>query len=183
MLRLPSRLQRLTPHCRNIEVKARIDRLSDVRARLASLPCRGEQQLSQTDTFFHVVRGRLKLRQFADGTGELIFYVRPDQAGPKLSQYDRILCQDALTVLRALSTALGVRGVVKKRRHVVLVGNTRIHLDEVEGLGSFVELEVVLRDSDSVSAGEQTAADLLRALGIPASSLISGAYLDLLEQR
>ena len=65
----------------------------------------------------------------------------------------------------------------------MLVGNTRIHLDEVEGLGSFVELEVVLRDSDSVSAGEQTAADLLRALGIPASSLISGAYLDLLEQR
>jgi len=128
------------------------------------------------------VRGRLKLREFADGTGELIFYERPDQPGPKLSQYDRSPCPDALAVLRALSAALGVRGVVKKRRHVVLVGNTRIHLDEVEGLGSFVELEVVLRDSDSVSAGERTVADLLRALGIPVSSLISGAYLDLLEQ-
>jgi len=182
MLRPPSRLQHVTPPCRNIEVKARIDSLSDVRARLITLPCHGEHHLYQTDTFFHVVRGRLKLREFADGTGELIFYERPDQPGPKLSQYDRSPCPDALAVLRALSAALGVRGVVKKRRHVVLVGNTRIHLDEVEGLGSFVELEVVLRDSDSVSAGERTVVDLLRALGIPVSSLISGAYLDLLEQ-
>src|SRR2546421_565877 len=92
---------------RNIEVKARIDSLSDVRARLPALPCHGEHHLYQTDTFFHVVRGRLKLREFADGTGELIFYERPDEAGPKLSQYDRIPCHDAVPVLRALSTALG----------------------------------------------------------------------------
>jgi len=167
---------------RNIEVKARIDGLSDVRAGLAALPCHGEHHLCQTDTFFHVVRGRLKLREFADGTGELIFYERPDEAGPKLSQYGRIPCHDAVPLLRALSTAVGVRGVIRKRRQVVLIGNTRIHLDEVEGLGSFLELEVVLRDSDTVAAGQRTAAELLQILGIPESQLVSGAYLDLLEQ-
>ena len=168
---------------RNIEVKARIDSLSDVRARLPALPCHGEHHLYQTDTFFHVVRGRLKLREFADGTGELIFYERPDEAGPKLSQYDRIPCDDTVPVLRALSTALGVRGVIRKRRQVVLIGNTRIHLDEVEGLGSFLELEVVLRDSDTVAAGQRTAAELLQILGIPESKLVSGAYLDLLQTK
>ncbi len=80
-----------------------------------------------------------------------------------------------------LSNALGVVGRVRKRRRLYLVGNTRIHLDEVEGLGSFLELEVVLSGPQTVAEGEAVARSLMRELGIPRSSLIHGAYLDLIE--
>jgi len=166
---------------RNIELKARVAGLAAVRARLGAMPRLGEHFLIQTDTFFFVKRGRLKLRQLDDGTGELIFYERPDQAEAKLSRYERMPCEDPRVVLRTLSIALGVRGVVRKRRHVILVGNTRVHLDEVDRLGSFVELEVVLGRHESISSGNKTAADLFHALGIPASDLVSCAYIDLLE--
>jgi predicted adenylyl cyclase CyaB len=77
---------------------------------------------------------------------------------------------------------LPVRGVVVKRREVIIVGRTRIHLDEVRHLGSFLELEVVLRDDEPAEAGEREARRLLETLGIATSSLISGAYIDLLER-
>jgi adenylate cyclase class IV len=109
-------------------------------------------------------------------------------------------------MLQALSTALGVRGVVRKHRHVILIDNTRVHLDEVEGLGSFIEFEVVLEESEAVSRGtkvtpfgpwskapqasfddqtrgERIVAELLATLQIPASHLVRGAYIDLLEER
>jgi predicted adenylyl cyclase CyaB len=165
---------------RNIEIKARVSDLAEIRARVLALGCRGEEHLRQSDTFFQVARGRLKLREFGDGSGELIFYERPDDAGAKLSRYERLPCAEPERMRRVLTTALGVKGSVKKQRHVLLVGNTRVHLDEVEGLGSFVELEVVLGDSEPAAAGEKVAAELMRALGIEASSLVSGAYLDLL---
>jgi predicted adenylyl cyclase CyaB len=165
---------------RNIEIKARVADLAAIRARVLALGCRGEEHLTQCDTFFQVARGRLKLREFGDGSGELIFYERPDQSGAKLSQYERLPCADPERTRRVLSAALGVKGSVKKQRHVLLVGDTRVHLDEVEGLGSFVELEVVLGDAQPATAGETVAAELVRALGIETSSLVSGAYLDLL---
>ncbi|MEJ2144810.1 MAG: class IV adenylate cyclase, partial [Acidobacteriota bacterium] len=77
--------------------------------------------------------------------------------------------------------ALGVIGRVRKRRRLYLAGNTRIHLDEVEGLGSFLELEVVLSGSQTVAEGEAVAQSLMRELGIPESDLIQGAYVDLIE--
>jgi predicted adenylyl cyclase CyaB len=82
-----------------------------------------------------------------------------------------------------LSAGLGVRGVVRKRRLVYVVGNTRIHLDEVEGLGSFLELEVVLSPGESLEAGVATATELVRKLGIQESDLIQTAYIDLLESK
>jgi predicted adenylyl cyclase CyaB len=165
---------------RNIEIKARVGDLAAIRARVHTLGYRGEEHLTQCDTFFQVARGRLKLREFGDGSGELIFYERADQTGAKLSRYERLPCADPELMRRVLSAALGVKGRVKKQRHLLLVGNTRVHLDEVEGLGSFVELEVVLGDVEPASAGEKVAAELMRALGIESSSLVSGAYLDLL---
>src|SRR5579863_7597996 len=88
---------------RNIEIKARVDNLAELRERLLRLPIRGTEQLDQTDTFFYVPHGRLKLREFTDSSAELIFYERPDEPGAKLSQYDRAACSESKTMKRVLS--------------------------------------------------------------------------------
>ena len=168
----------------NVEIKARIPRvefaaLREGTAALASSPA---DTLHQTDTFFTTEKGRLKLREFRDGTGELIYYERPNQPGPKHSSYTRSDCPEPASMREALARALGVRGVVEKRREVFMAGQTRIHLDEVRGLGSFLELEVVLTPGQSVHAGELIARDLMERLGVPAESLESAAYIDLLEE-
>ena len=124
----------------------------------------------------------MKLRQSSDGSGELIFYERSDQAGPKESSYSRCACPEPKAVSAVLGQALGVRGVVEKRREVFIIGRTRIHLDDVRGLGSFLEIEVVLDDGEAAAAGEQVARELLAAFGVPASALVARAYIDLLEE-
>lgn len=165
---------------RNVEIKARLRDPDRIRTHLESLRASGPQHLSQTDTFFNVPSGRLKLRDFGDGTGELIAYERDDTAGPKLSSYSRSPTAAPSELLAVLTRALGTRGVVRKQRAVYLVGQTRVHLDEVEGLGSFVELEVVLRDDQSVSDGDAVAVHLLQQLHIDAKDLVTHAYIDLL---
>ena len=80
-----------------------------------------------------------------------------------------------------LTRACGTLGRVRKRRILVLVGGTRVHLDSVEGLGDFLELEVVLRPGQTVAEGEAIARDLMAQLGVPEQALVSGAYLDLLR--
>lgn len=167
---------------RNIEVKCRVPNLTEVRAKALGIAARPSELVEQTDTFFVVPAGRLKVREFRDGSGELISYDRPDQPGPKESAYTRVPCQDAKVLAQAIGSVLPLRGVVVKRREVIIVGRTRIHLDDVRNLGTFVELEVVLRDDELPEAGEREALHLLDALGIPASSLLSGAYIDLLER-
>lgn len=166
---------------RNIEIKARVSDLPRCRARVASLAPTPPEVLAQTDTFFAVPRGRLKLRQFSDGSGELIFYERPDGAGPKGSLYSRCACPEPQAVSAVLAHALGVRGVVEKRREVFMIGRSRIHLDEVRGLGTFLEIEVVLGEREGDAEGERVARELLAAFGVPASDLVGRAYLDLLE--
>jgi len=168
---------------RNIEIKARVPDLPRLRARVASLAAAGSEVLVQRDTFFVVPHGRLKLRQSSDGSGELIFYERPDQPGPKESSYSRYPCHDPDALATLLRHALGVRGVVEKRREVFVIGRARIHLDEVRGLGAFSEIEVALDDGVSAAEGEREARELMAAFGIPESALLAPAYLDLLEER
>ncbi len=166
---------------RNVEIKARLRDPAATAARARELAAAEAVVINQRDTFFACPEGRLKLREFADGRGELIFYRRPDQAGPKVSDYALAPVEDARALLAVLEAALPVRGVVAKRRSLLMCGRTRIHLDEVEGLGSFLELEVVLRGDEAATDGEAEARRLLDALGIPARDLVEGAYLDLLE--
>ena len=166
---------------RNIEIKASVPDLARIRAKAASLAAGPGQTIEQSDVFFVVPRGRLKVREFADGSGELLAYDRADEAGPKESDYVRVACPDARALVEALSRALPARGTVAKRRELFLAGRTRIHLDQVEDLGAFVELEVVLAEDERIENGVREAHELLRALGIPESALIAGAYIDLLE--
>jgi adenylate cyclase class IV len=168
---------------RNIEIKARVAALEPVRATALSLATGPAEILHQTDTFFMVPEGRLKVREFTDGTGELIAYHRPNVPGLRQSVYSRCVCDRASVLCEALSRVLPVRGMVRKEREVMLIGQTRVHLDTVEGLGTFVELEVVLSDGESAEHGEHVARDLLRTLQIPDESLIAEAYIDLLDGR
>jgi len=166
---------------RNVEIKAQVSGLDAIRARAASLALNPAEILQQTDTFFVVSRGRLKVREFSDGTGELISYERPDDRDPKESVYERYPCRNARALVQTLGKALPVRGTVVKRREVFLVGRTRIHLDQVQSLGAFVELEVVLSDGEPAEHGKHVARDLFRKLDIPETGLLAQAYIDLLE--
>lgn len=165
---------------RNIEIKAR-SRDFDAQVRTAAgLADGAPSRLFQEDTFFHVPRGRLKLRDFGDGTGELIQYHRADTSGPKQSDYTRSATREPGSLKETLTAALGVRAVVRKHRTVFLVGQTRVHLDEVEGLGHFIELEVVLGPEETAAQGTAVARELMSALGIRQADLVAGAYVDLL---
>ena len=165
---------------RNIEIKARIRSVEAVLPRALSLADGPAQTIAQDDTFFHVPHGRLKLRQFEDGSAELIHYHRPDQGEAKASDYVRVPTPDPAALREALARGLGLRGRVRKLRQLLLVGATRIHLDRVEGLGDFMELEVVLQDGQTDEAGVAIAESLMQALGLADAPRLAGAYLDLL---
>jgi predicted adenylyl cyclase CyaB len=165
---------------RNIEIKARIDAIATLRPRAAAIATQGPVEIRQDDTFFRCNNGRLKLRDFGDGRGELIFYQRADSAGPKTSHYVLTPTADPAGLREALQSAWGAIGRVRKQRTLYLAGRTRIHLDEVEALGAYVELEVVLADGEGAEAGEREARALMDRLGIVPASLVEGAYLDLL---
>ena len=168
----------------NIEIKARIDSVQALLPRAQALADDEHvQRITQDDTFFSVPHGRLKLRVFADGAGELIHYHRADQDGPKLSDYVIAPVTDPDALRHTLERACGLLGRVRKQRLLLLVGNTSVHLDSVQGLGDFLELEVVLSPDQSPEQGQAVARGLMAALGVGEQDLVSGAYLDLLQAR
>jgi adenylate cyclase class IV len=169
---------------RNIEIKARITSVQDVLPRAIALADGPAELIAQDDTFFQVSagRGRLKLREFADGSAELIHYQRADSGEAKASDYVRVPVSDAAALREALTRACGVLGRVRKRRTLLLVGSTRIHLDCVEGLADHMELEVVLRDDQSDAEGAALAEALMRELGLGDAPRVAGTYLDLLPE-
>ena len=133
----------------------------------------------------HLLRlahGRLKLRAFGDGTGELIAYERPDAAGPTLSHYRRTPTTAPAALQVTLAEALGTVGRVVKRRTLYRVGRTRVHVDAVAGIGDFMELEVVLAEGDTAADGEREAEALMAALGLADAPRIDCAYVDLLAR-
>ena len=166
---------------RNVEIKARIDSVEALLPRARALADGDAESIEQDDTFFACARGRLKLRDFGDGRGELIHYERADDGGPKVSDYVRAPTSDAAALREALSRAHAVIGRVRKIRLLLRVGQTRVHLDRVDGLGDFMELEVVLRPEQSAEDGAAIADALVARLGVPASQRLAGAYLDLLS--
>ena len=165
---------------RNVEIKARIAGVDVMAPRVATMADSGPIEIPQDDTFFVCERGRLKLRAFSPTAGELIFYRRPNQAGPKESRFVISATASPDSLREALTLAYGTAGRVRKHRTLYLVGRTRVHLDRVDGLGHFLELEVVLADGESPDAGVKEARALMTALGIRDDQLVDGAYVDLL---
>ena len=167
---------------RNVEIKARIASSGAIAPRVAALADRGPIEIEQDDTFFVCERGRLKLRVLSPVDGQLIFYRRADQAGPKESRFVISPTSSPDSLREALARAFGAAGRVRKHRTLYLVGRTRVHLDRVEGLGDFLELEVVLAEGESADAGVKEARGLMAALGLADDQLVEGAYVDLLSQ-
>ncbi len=168
---------------RNIEIKARLTGIPELLPVLAALAAGGPEEIDQDDTFFRCADGRLKLRTFSEDRGELIFYRRADRQGPKESYYLIAPIGAPGALRRLLAQSNGEAGRVVKHRTVYLVGRTRVHLDRVEGLGDFLELEVVLRDDEDAAAGIAEARALMDRLGVRAAQLVEGAYVDLLAAR
>ena len=166
---------------RNVEIKARIQgRWDEVEKRAVELADSGPFVLEQEDVFYFVPRGRLKLRT-ENGRSELILYARADESGPKVSSYLCLDVPDVEAAKKLLKEIHGERGVVRKRRVLYLAGRTRIHLDRVEGLGEFLELEVVMGDDQVLDEGTVTARELMGRLGIGPEHLLDRAYIDLMS--
>jgi len=167
----------------NIEIKAYARDFEAMRRRAEALSDKPVEVIPQEDVFFHTPQGRLKLRILSADQGQLIYYTRPDQEGPKRSDYHISVSSDPGNLKHVLELAYGIRGVVRKTRYLYLVDQTRVHLDDVENLGQFMELEVVLREGQSDAEGQAIAEGLMASLGVERSDLLESAYMDLLESR
>lgn len=159
----------------NVEIKAKVENSEALIDRIETLCDTPAEMITQEDTFFHTPKGRLKLRVVDSGQSQLIYYDRKDTLGPKISRYKIATVSDPVLMKSALTTALGIRGVVKKERRLYFIGNTRIHLDCVEGLGNFLEIEVVLAERQAMEDGRTRAADLMKQLEIREEDLRPGA--------
>ena len=165
----------------NIEIKARCSAPEAVREilRLAGAECRGTD--CQTDTYYEVPAGRLKLRQ-GNIENALIYYRRPDQPGPKRADVSLYRTAPDSALAEVLSRALPVWMVVKKRREIYFLGNVKFHLDAVEGLGGFVEIEAI--DADGSIGAERLrrqCESFMERFGIRPEDLVEGSYSDLLR--
>jgi adenylate cyclase class 2 len=163
----------------NIEIKARCADLEKLRTVLTEIKADYKGLDRQTDTYFNVARGRLKLRQ-GSIENSLIYYERPNQARPKQSHVSLYPVENASALKQLLAAALGVREVVKKQRQIYFVQNVKFHLDVVEGLGNFVEIEA------TNATGRIDTAELLSQcrkymdlLGIAQADLVDTSYADM----
>jgi homotetrameric cytidine deaminase len=169
---------------RNVELKARDPDPARSLERALALGAEDKGEILQRDTYFARARGRVKLREQETGGSpfwdELIEYSRADSLDPRTSTYQRVPVADAAPLREALDAAYGTLVTVTKRRRLLLWEGVRIHLDDVEGLGSYLELEAVA-DADSDLSGEHEKVERLRAeLGIEDENLVGGSYSDLL---
>ena len=166
----------------NIEIKAVLRDRTRVEAIAARLSDTGPEVIHQEDVFFFCEGARLKLRILGSDRGELIRYERSNVADARCSKYEIARTSDPLILLEILTKTLGRVGAVKKIRTLYLIGQTRVHLDQVSGLGDFLELEVVLRAEQSEMEGKTVVETLLSTLGIGEQDLIGEAYIDLLAR-
>ena len=167
---------------RNVEVKVRVDDLSGLARRLIERGAEDRGILVQKDTYFHVPSEggmRLKVREQDPGGTELISYGRPNVSGLRTSNYQVCKLPPSPDLAAAIALSLGVISEVRKRRHLFMLGRTRVHLDDVEKLGSFLELEVVLKEGESESDGETEAEKILGDLGLAGAERIAGSYSDM----
>lgn len=166
----------------NIEIKASCDNPADIKSILESNNARFVGIDHQIDTYFKVNDGRLKLRE-GNIENTLIHYLRPDQAGPKQSQVTLYHPKPVSTLKSVLTKAMGVLAVVDKQRAIYFIDNVKFHIDEVKGLGSFVEIEAI--DVEGNIGQEKLLAQCnfyLALFGIDVEDLIDRSYSDMVSK-
>jgi homotetrameric cytidine deaminase len=171
----------MAPPRRNVELKARDPEPERSLERARALGAEDRGELRQRDTYFAAPRGRLKLREQDPGHAELIAYERDDEANARESRYRIAPIADPHALRDALDAALGTTVVVDKRRHLLLWEGVRIHLDRVEGLGDFVELEGVAADGSDLARETDLVARLKAELAIEDDAIEATGYADLLQ--
>ncbi len=134
----------------------------------------------QEDTYFRVGEGRLKLRAVeGKDEGTLIYYQREDRQGPKRSRVLLLPIADASGLLGLLREALGILVEVRKRRRIFRWGEVQVHLDEVDGLGTFLEFERMIDSDEEASRAEAEFAELRTSLHVREKDLVAGSYSDM----
>ena len=166
---------------RNLEIKAVSRNFSEQRKIAESLTGNSPEILKQEDYYFNIQKGRLKLRITSGESGQLIYYERPDQPGPKVSLYQIYNTSKPNQLLGVLSSSYGIRSTVIKTRFLYLYNRSRIHLDNVENLGEFIELEVVMDVEDNYEMGMVEAHFLIEKLDILEKDFVDCSYIDLVE--
>lgn len=167
----------------NVEIKARCNHPAFVREYLLSKKAESKGLDEQTDTYFNVPNGRLKLRE-GNIENNLIFYERTNQAGPKNSHFKLVKIDDPQGLKETLSKSIGIKVVVKKKREIYYISNVKFHIDEVPNLGSFVEIEAgnILADLSQQQLKEQC--DFyMTAFRVKEQDLIAVSYSDMLLEK
>ena len=167
---------------KNIEIKSPLADRPGTEERLRSLGAKLEWTRRQVDTFFNSPSGWLKLREVEGCPAELISYRRSvENSGPRESDYHILRIDEPSELHSVLESSLGILGRVEKQRALWIYRNTRVHLDRVEGLGDFLELETVLVDIDSAE-GTAESEEVINLRELDRESFISGPYLELLRE-
>jgi predicted adenylyl cyclase CyaB len=164
----------------NIEIKVRVSSLAGIRHLAIQLGAEHKWTLSQVDTYFNVRHGRLKLRETSTcGSATLISYARPDESASRFSHYRLLPVSEPESLREMLSESLGILVTVRKQRELYTYGEARIHLDLVEQLGTFVELETVIADQplDDAWAEHRT---VFGALKLDSYETVPFGYSDLM---
>ncbi|MEX2561010.1 MAG: class IV adenylate cyclase [Pirellulales bacterium] len=168
------------PTRRNIELKARIGSLAAARAAAERIATSRLDSERQVDTYFGCPHGRLKLRQRDGLPAQLIWYLRPDDRQPRPSDYHLVQVDQPEPLKQALAAGLGIRVVTEKRREIYLHHHVRIHLDQVTGLGEFLEFEAVLDQGADEIESRALISTLARHFALDPSELVDCSYSDLL---
>lgn len=164
---------------RNIELKVRLASLDAARTIAQAIATERLGRQHQVDTYFRCRQGRLKLREIDGSSAQLVWYARPDEPGPKPSDYQLVPVSDPQTLKAALEAALGIECVVDKRREIYLWENVRIHLDEVSDLGTFLEFEAVVGPNVDDAAASAQLEYLSEKFSLARGDLLSGSYADM----
>jgi predicted adenylyl cyclase CyaB len=164
----------------NVEIKARCSDPSNVRNWLRANGAGFKGLDEQTDTYFNVTSGRLKLRE-GNIENNLIYYERSNQAGPKNSHFQLVKIEEATGLKAVLEKSCGIKMIVQKRREIYYINNVKFHIDNVPRLGSFVEIEAgnILANKTEAELLEQCNF-YLKVFGIKDEDLVAGSYSDML---
>lgn len=165
---------------RNVEAKFKLANRERALRQALAIGFTKRAELSQRDTFFVTASGKLKLREEAGGA-HLIFYQRRDLEALQLSDYEIVPVAEPLRMRSIMASAFGVLAEVIKRRVLLMRDNVRLHLDSVEGLGDFGEIEAVLIEGENEAANRDRVARLLEDLGIGDRELIDVSYFELMN--
>lgn len=165
---------------KNYEFKARSNRNHEIEVLLVGQKAVFHGTDFQRDTYFCVSNGRLKLRE-GNIENQLIHYIRPDDPTAKISEVELLASDPESNLKHILTKALGIKVVVSKARKIFFIDNVKFHLDDVEGLGQFMEIEAIDReDTRSVESLRAQCDYYQQLLGVKPEDIVAQSYSDLL---